>query len=840
MSKNQYLFSIPGHADPSLLGTKGLNLEVLCRQGFSVPLTFCLGMNAYRDFVAVCEKSSIMGKLLIDNEMAPGERHLAISDIIHNTPVPDEIQNEILQNSIISGTNSGWAVRSSSNKEDMGNSSFAGLYESYLNIEGPDAVIEAVKQCWASLWSERAIIYREKCGLKHSDVSMSVLIQTMVDAVYSGVIFTRDLNATANNGMLVEYTEGLGDRLVSGQINPLTCKVDNDKATVSYLSGPQGKMLDDDKLIGLCRTASQIEAIFGSPQDIEWTYDGTSFFILQARPITTIQSFQNRLDKLWTRANVGEVLPGVVTPLTWSVFSTMLLENQLISPDRSFSDTGIRLIKGRVYIRVDSFLNSFCYLPFVTPQTMEKVLGLRLAGYDTSYKQPAGVFVRLAQGLFLLNLTGVVPRLAMKARKLPPLDKTMGKGLEVLFQWCTGCFRLHLLCTAYAIGAFAAISFYLNKWMPSQTGRILPLILIGRENLQTAAQGRSLSELACHVQEYPALKKFMKKDFEWSRASEYISVIDGGPQFLSMIEDFLKTNGARTAEEFELALPRWREDPSFVFAVIRKFLEGLSSSFSFAERHQRETQQQEAVQSVINALPIFKRLFFKRLLNTYRTFATLRENMKYRLMEGLAEVRQVFLDFGGELRKSNLLVDRNDVFFLNTSEIETSLRGGSNADEINRIILSRKENYSRLIKEQVQDFIAEGIEEIEFSTGIDPDDQELKGVGCSPGTTEGIARVLHDISETGSLKPGEILVTPHTDPGWTPLFLICKAVVTEIGGFLSHGATVAREYGVPAVVNVTGVTQKIHTGDLIRVDGNNGLVNILRYRANKDNEECKN
>ena len=755
MSKNQYLFSIPGYADSCLLGTKGLNLEVLCRKGFSVPLTFCLGTNAYRHFVAVCKKSSIMERLLKDNEMAPSERHLAISDIIHNTLVPEEIQNEILQNGIISGTNSRWAVRSSSNKEDMENSSFAGLYESYLNIEGPSAVIEAVKQCWASLWSERAIIYREKHGLKHSDVSMSVLIQTMVDAVYSGVIFTKGPNTTANYGMLVEYTEGLGDRLVSGQINPLTCKVNNDKATVGYLSGVKGKMLDDDKIIGLCRTASQIEAIFGSPQDIEWTYDGTKFFILQARPITTIRSFQNRMDKLWTRANVGEVLPGVVTPLTWSVFSAMLLENQLISPDRSFSDTGIRLIKGRVYIRVDSFLNSFCYLPFVTPQTMERVLGLRLAGYDGSYKRPAGFFVRLAQGLFLLNLTGVFPRLAMKARKLPPLGKTMGKGLELLFQWCTRCFRLHLLCTAYAIGAFAAISFYLNKWMPSQTGRILPLILIGRENLQTAVQGRSLSELACHVQAYPALKEFMKKDFEWSRTSECISTIGGGPQFLSMLEDFLKTNGARTAEEFELALPRWREDPSFVFAVIRKFLEGLSSSFSFAEHHQRETQQQEAVQSVINTLPMFKRLFFKQLLNTYRTFTTLRENMKYRLMEGLAEVRHVFLDFGGELRKSNLLIDRNDVFFLNTTEIETSLRGGSNTDEINRIILSRKENYSRLIKEQVQDFVVEGIEEIEFSMGLDSDDQELTGVGCSPGVAEGSPGSSTIFLETNLLKPAK-------------------------------------------------------------------------------------
>jgi len=233
----------------------------------------------------------------------------------------------------------------------------------------------------------------------------------------------------------------------------------------------------------------------------------------------------------------------------------------------------------------------------------------------------------------------------------------------------------------------------------------------------------------------------------------------------------------------------------------------------------------------MDALPAFRGLIFRHLLEAYRSFATFRENMKYKLMEGYLEIRQVFLETGKELTNRSLLAEKEDIFFLTPAEIDACVRGESTIDATNHLILNRKQNHSHLKEERVLDFIVASDGGLEDHENLGSDHNTLTGVGCSPGVAEGFARILHDISEASLLKAGEILVTPHTDPGWTPLFLTCKGVVTEIGGFLSHGATVAREYGIPAVVNVTGVTQKIRTGDLIRVDGEEGVITILKSFA---------
>ena len=251
-----------------------------------------------------------------------------------------------------------------------------------------------------------------------------------------------------------------------------------------------------------------------------------------------------------------------------------------------------------------------------------------------------------------------------------PLNRAKNLGLERLLRWNIRCFRLHILCTAYAVGAFATMNFYLNKWLsPSQADHILPLILIGYEDLQTAAQGKTLAELARHVQKFPALQKLVQEETEWSEGSRRFETVEGGPQFLSMIETFLEANGARTAEEFELALPRWRENPAFLLEVIRKFIEARSSNFFFLDQSSRQRQQQKAVHKVMDALPAFRGLIFRHLLEAYRSFATFRENMKYKLMEGYLEIRQVFLETGKELTNRSLLAEKEDIFFLTPAEI---------------------------------------------------------------------------------------------------------------------------------------------------------------------------
>ena len=558
---------------------------------------------------------------------------------------------------------------------------------------------------------------------------------------------------------------------------------------------------------------------------MEWAFDGQTFRILRVRPISDSSIYQGVApDKIWTRANIGEVLPYVVTPLTWALFKTMLTEQPLLEdvPLRGGeNDKGdkIALIKGRGYIRLDFFLNSFCYLPFVTPNIMGQALGIKLPPNMVPYNKPRGIAVRLAQWIFILTILGIVPYLSILVKRLSPLDSAKGGRLEELVKWIGRCFRLHFKCTAYAIGAFSFLSYVLRRWMPQEADSFLPLILIGHGNVQTASQGISLLELARYLDKKPLLKEMIRDAQSWTSTREQVEQVEGGPQFLSMFQKFLDSNGARTAGEFELALPRWREDPNFLLGTILSFSNASSANFPFKDRKTRAEMQKEGVDYILASLRPFQRNVFMRLLDSYRNFSTLRENMKYRLVEGYAELRKVFMHIGDTLVHRRILVRDSDIFFLKPQEIFHLMNTEGSDKEIGRLIEERRRQHSLLELEHTPDLIIYDKDEISSST-----DNIINGIGCSPGVVEGAARVLYNISDTQLLKPGEILVAPHTDPGWTPLFLICRGIVTEIGGFLSHGATVAREYGIPCVVNVPEATTRINTGDLIRVDGTKGLV----------------
>jgi phosphohistidine swiveling domain-containing protein len=408
---------------------------------------------------------------------------------------------------------------------------------------------------------------------------------------------------------------------------------------------------------------------------------------------------------------------------------------------------------------------------------------------------------------------------------LPPLPHKDRNRLEEIIVWNARCFQLHLKCTAYSIGAFALLEYLLNRWLPSKAESFIPLILIGNENLQTAAQGISLWRLASHAQTYPALRKILETDFDWSVIAQQISNVDGGPQFLSLLQAFLDANGGRAAGEFELAVPRWGEDPTFVVNVIRKFLETRVNGSPSFDPTMWHSQRQKAISHIKSFLPAIQRLTFSQLLASYADFCTLRENIKYRLMEGYSLLREVFLEIGTQLKANRIVELASDIFFLRPAEIMALSAGDCQPQQITVLISERKAQHAHWEARYAPDLIfVGGNEELNLQKS------DLTGIGCSPGVVEGIARVLFDISEADTLEPGEILVAPHTEPGWTPLFLSCKAVVTEIGGFLSHGATVAREYGIPAVANVTGVTQFVKTGDVIQVDGTKGLVTICESK----------
>jgi phosphohistidine swiveling domain-containing protein len=291
-----------------------------------------------------------------------------------------------------------------------------------------------------------------------------------------------------------------------------------------------------------------------------------------------------------------------------------------------------------------------------------------------------------------------------------------------------------------------------------------------------------------------------------------------------MLDSFMRCNGARAAGEFELAIPRWRDDPSFVMGLI----------LSLTRQHQ-ENDKRSSMPAAIDGLfdthipgmGKYRGFLFRSLLKVYKGLVALRENLKYHLMEGYADLRTIIMAKGERFVEMGLLTRQEDIFFLEPQEIESMENKESSSESIARIIAKRALSFAKARGSSPPDLVTREGFEVPIEKGTD---NGLRGIGCSAGTITGFARVILDIADAHELKPGEILVTRYTDPGWTPLFLICKGIVTEAGGILSHGATVAREYGIPAVSSLKDATKKIVTGDLLIVDGEAGKV-IVKAKA---------
>lgn len=725
------------------------------------------------------------------------------------------------------------AVRSSGVSEDSPEASFAGQYETFLDVRGSEALRSAIERCWQSAQSSRIRAYQTWHGYNGGDERLPVLIQRQIPATMSGVLFTVDPVSGSDTEMLIEATSGLGDELVSGRVAPARYSVDR-QGRVRVLSLEE--LLTSAQCRALAELGAQVEQVLGRGQDIEWALSENEIHILQARPITR-GGAPMPLSQVWTRANIGEVLPHVITPLTWAVFRATLLNDPALALSASDVDDhgseGIRRIHGRAYVRLDSLLDSFCYLPTITPQVMHRVLGVDLPPAAESYARPTGLFVRLAQGVFVLDAMRFLPRLSLMVGRLPPPPVAGPERLAELVSWTARCFQSHLKCTAYAIGAFGLLTHLLSRWMPSQAEMLLPQVLTGHENLQTAAQGISLWQLAEQVLAHPALRQTLEEEPNWSVAVERLASADGGPEFLEAFQTFLEENGARAAGEFELSVPRWREDPSFVLDVLHKYLDAQQTEASPGDPTKQRCFRQDTIARAQAALGPMQRWALGRLLASYSDYTALRENVKYRLMEGYAMLRHTFLEIGANLAASGVIEDAADIFFLTPSEMLAPMTREERAGRARELIAARKKQHADWESHEAPDLIAGG-----GPVGAS-ESEGLIGIGCSPGRVEGVARVLYDVSEADTLRPGEILVAPHTDPGWTLLFLSCKAVVTEIGGFLSHGATVAREYGIPAVVNVKGATARIQTGDLIQVDGTNGRIAVGDWSGGRRDTLCE-
>jgi phosphohistidine swiveling domain-containing protein len=867
------------------VGPKAFSLIRLIRLGLKVPPGFCLTVEAYRAHVDANNiRPQIAASLarLASASLAEKPSFLrGIREAITQAPLGETIRREIeahfqeLETARV-------AVRSSATAEDLPGRSFAGQYDTYLGITDSEECYRAVKQCWASLWSERAWEYRQKNGFDHLAVGMAVIVQSLVAADASGVLFTADPATGRADRIVIEACFGLGAPLAAGEISPdefvvakrrlrLVSQTTNEKKTEMVID-EQGtvrrRSVEPERMrrasikprtaVRLARLARKAEARLGGPQDMEWALRGREIFFLQSRPITALPAARSWEDRqVWTNANLGEVLPDAMTPMTQSfVFATSatLLDPVLIllGAEHTEREKIARLIAGRVYLNVTTWLAIAQRIPGARNFPFHELIGGAQGGpsdagdLEISAADLANVRVSMARMIlrmpwFLLSLTAHRQKRARQSLReiqaenchLQDLDfsrmswEELGRTFQTLVR--DGLGRLDLLYVVPAMAPLAILYRLCARWLDDTDGAVTNSLLTGLGDVANAQAGIDLWRLALQARAAGAVRQALLAGDTWQHTQERLAASDEGQAFLRSWDRFMACHGHHSRGELELRNTRWSETPDYILKLVCGYVtqaDALDPLAHYAEQTRRREQLQEHYRRRLKN-PV-RRIIFSRLLRAAQRGSVLRENFKSEAIRWTATLRRMLLELGRRLGDAGVLGTPDDVFFLQLPEVEALLPGLAAFDAA-RLVAIRRAQYEEdrgVIPPKVV------IGRFDPGTGVPEPGGErtdvLTGVAASAGVATGPARIIlrHDTDQ--QVRPGEILVAPFTDPGWTPYFIPAAGIVVEQGGLLSHGSIIAREYGIPAVVNVPRATQILRTGQTLWVDGNRGTVTIRR------------
>lgn len=742
------------------------------------------------------------------------------------------------------------AVRSSATAEDLPDASFAGQQDTYLNVEGAAAVTHAVRRCWDSLDNERAVAYRRANAIDRADVRMAVIVQRMVDADTAGVLFTADPVTGTRTRTAVEAVRGLGAGVVDGSIEPEHYAVDNGVPADGAAGG-----LSTVRLRELDSTGRRLQKLFGTPQDVEWSYDtdGT-LWILQARPITTLFPLppQNLPDLPRLYLEIGH-LQGMLRPFTpmgmammqevWSRWCGTV-GITVDSHDGLMVDIGRRL-----YLDISSLARSertrgklVNGLDVYGPRVREAVT--RMLG-DPRFAPRRGspISTRTAFSLATTLLPGVVAgvgrslarpavsraRALEAVRKLrrlqgPGKDATARARLDWLvgdaFGVVLGKDFLRVLGPVYAGILAGTAPASLLKGVASK--QETDMVLGGMPHNVTTQMDLALWRVAERARPYTSL-------FTDTTPDELAERYRCGTLPEVGIDAFLETYGHRAAAEVDIGVPRWREDPAPVFATVANYLRLQDAEQAPDLRFERaaataETKLGELSDRAVRARPVRGRIA-AFLMRRSRSLTGMRELAKFAWLVPFAEMRRQLVLAGHDLAAAGVLDHAEDIMFLEVGEARAAAR--DSADRRQLVSERRRGHVQETRRRKVPGaLLTDGTDVEAFAPAASGHESAFTGMPAAPGQAEGRARVVVDPADARVL-PGEILVASTTDPGWTPLFMTAAGLVSETGSPIAHGPTVAREYGIPAVICVHDATTTVRTGDLLRIDGTTGTVEIV-------------
>ena len=872
--------------DETAIGPKAASLIRLSRIGLAVPAGFCITGTVFREHLEQNNLTAYI-KSAVDEfaKTKPAAKGAVLSSLrrdVTEAPLSEEVRRRI-ENLYRKLGAERVAVRSSGTAEDLPGHSFAGQYDTYLGIANLKDCIEAVKKCWASLWTLRAYEYREKNRFDHLKINMAVIVQPLIAADASGVIFTVDPVTGSRSRIVIEACFGLGEALVSGKVTPDRFVVDKSKLKLLSRTISEKKVecvldknglvkernvpkerstvccLDKKQVKRLAKLARKVETEFGCPQDIEWAICKKKIYFLQSRPITAIGPEKSRQEQqIWSTFCLEEVMPDVVTPVTWSMLQC--LGNNLFDPSLrtlciNRRDTPVfGLIAGRLYFNASFWTAVILCLPGSRNYDFRKNAGNETGLLDLLEKlenltQEDLPKIEFNRTLFILKLPllliGVIANTPEKGQSILENARKMNKkwqsldisslSPEQMADCCKDAIddfdRLIVAHAPYLFSimtAFPALEIVCSKWLSGDSSRTSKL-LAGLGGMDDAESAMDLWRLALKAHKSPDIEMAILAGDCWENTVQKVSELQRGDEFLKSWDEFMERHGHHCRAELELYNQRWYETPDYILGLVRSYLTCLGKTDPLENYRKLTNQREQLAAGCRRELknPI-KRLIFNKLLIRSQKGAVFRENIKSEVIRLIVVTRQLLLELGNRFANQGLLAETDDIFFLEFRDILQIAKGRHKLD-IRQIVATRRREYKRWQSITPPKVVVGEYDPDSFVPEVvDADVDVLKGWAVSSGVAAGKARVILRADTEEQLLAGEILVAPFTDPGWTPYFFPAAAIVMDQGSLLSHGSIVAREYGIPCVVNVGPATRIIKTGQTIQVDGNNGVVRILK------------
>ena len=856
-----------------LVGGKGANLGELARiPGIEVPAGFCVTTTAYQEIIgrtpAFHTLVTELNQLKVHDREKISEISRKIRQIIEETTLSGELETAITGYLTRLGEQEAYAVRASATAEDLPNASFAGQQDTYLNIIGRDSILRHIQKCWASLFTDRAVIYRLQNGFDHHKVYLAVVVQKMIFPQAAGILFTAD-PVTANRKVTsIDASFGLGEALVSGLVNAdiykvragriLDKKIANKKlANYALAEGgteqreiPAGQQqlatLSDEQILQLERMGRKIEAYFSCPQDIEWCLAANTFLIVQSRPITTLYplpAVEDEKTHIYLSFGHRQMMTEAIKPLGISMFNALF---------KHFGFTQMSEAGGRLFIDISGdltspiasnfFIKSVDKVDILMQNALYKVVKNKELMKTVSHGKAAisinsGILSWLFQAVknYWKNDASTVTRLMAKNEALmKELEQDIaGVSGDELFHFITaGAEKMkHAVSDGYgAVFAGAYAADWLNKKMLKWLGEKNAADTLSQSvaNNVTSEMGLELLDVADVVRQYPAVLEYFEHPNDETFFAD-LTKLPGGDAVKASLQAYLKKYGMRCSAEIDITRPRWNEQPTALIPMILSNINNFQPNAhirKFEQGQKEAAQKEQELLSRLEQLPGGHRNVRKarKAISVLRNFAGYREYSKYILIWYYWIVKQALLQEAGQLVRKGVIHEKEDIYYLYLEELQQAIRTGQLDYSL---ITKRKADYTvyeKLTPPRVMTSEGEIIPG-EYDTGHMPAGA-LPGVAVSAGIVEGRARIVLKM-EDARIEPGDILITKFTDPSWTPVFGSIKGLVTEVGGMMTHGAVVAREYGLPAVVSVENATKLIHDGQRIRINGTEGYVELL-------------